>query len=225
MAACGWEVIGCDECTAYQGLSPELQAEVDAWAVWRLWEWTNQRFGPCEYTILSDSHDGCCWLGHPFDACHCRRSGLLLPGPIAEPVEVLVGIDLDPVDLSDLRVVDWNVLEFTDGTKWGRDWEVTYLLGEEVPAGGEIVAGILACEYAKSVCGDASCRLPKRVSSIQRQGIVINNVSSRTAEMGITGIFEIDDWIMTATKPKRRSVASSPDVPKHRIVTWTNADS
>jgi hypothetical protein len=105
-------------------------------------------------------------------------------------------------------------------------WGVTYLLGEPVPPGGGIVAGILACEYAKSLCGDEGCRLPRRVSSIQRQGMVIGILDNFTnLKEGFTGIFEIDDWIMSQNKPRRRAVISSPDVSVPRITTWTYADS
>lgn len=254
MAACGWEAIGCEMCSAYNGLSPEVQAEVEAWAVERLWQWTNQRFGACEEVVrpcrktCAGSPSGWLppWSGSLFmgltcgvcgDECSCKTvHQVVLPGPIAEVVEVL--IDGEAVDLSAFRVDDYNILVRMDGGHFPAcqdmgaplgepgTWGVTYLLGEPVPPGGQLVAGILACEYAKSLCGDTSCRLPKRVSSIQRQGIVIGVLDNFTnLKDGFTGIFEIDDWIMSQTKPKRRSVMSSPDVSRPRITTWTYADS
>jgi len=171
------------------------------------------------------------------DDCSCRSvQQVRLPGPIAEPLEVL--IDGVAVDLSAFRVDDWNILVRQDGGSFpicqdmgkplGEEgtWGVTYLLGEEVPPGGSLVAGILACEYAKSLCNDQSCRLPRRVSSIQRQGMVIGILDNFTnIKEGFTGIFEIDDWIMAQNKPRRRAVISSPDVRKPRITTWVHADS
>jgi hypothetical protein len=153
-----------------------------------------------------------------------------------EPLEVL--IDGEAVDLSGFRVDDWNILVREDGGRFptcqdmGKSlgevgtWGVSYLLGEPVPPGGGIVAGILACEYAKSLCGADDCRLPRRVSSIQRQGMVIGILDNFTnLKEGFTGIFEIDDWIMSQVKPRRRAVISSPDVSVPRITTWTYADS
>lgn len=251
MVACSWEVIGCDDCSAYASLDSEVQSEVEAWAVNRLWEWTNQRFGPCEELVrpcrkscVEFSSFAMPWGGGYIglncvkcgDSCSCREvQQVILPGPIYALTEVLV--DGDEVDLSAFRVDNYTILVRQDGgvlptcQDLGKTpdevgtWQISYLLGEEVPPGGGLVAGILACEYAKSLCGDNSCRLPKRVSSVQRQGIVINNNSSRSTEQGITGIFEIDDWVMTANKPNRRSVATSPDVPRPRITTWTYAES
>jgi len=171
------------------------------------------------------------------DSCSCREvQQVRLPGPIAEPIEVL--IDGTPVDLSAFRVDDWNILVRQDGgffpicQDMGKPlgeagtWGVTYLLGEEVPAGGSLVAGILACEYAKALCGAEDCRLPRRVSSIQRQGLVIGILDNFTnLKEGFTGIFEIDDWIMAQVKPRRRAVISSPDVAKPRITTWAFSES
>ncbi|MCA1806656.1 MAG: hypothetical protein LC687_02160, partial [Actinobacteria bacterium] len=131
----------------------------------------------------------------------------------------------EEIPIEDFHIDDYGVLVRDVGGGFGSDWVVTYTIGEPIPPGGGLVAGLLACEYAKSICNDSSCRLPRRVSSIQRQGVVINNFSSQTAMDGITGIFEIDDWVMTANKPKRRSVMTSPDVQRHRIMTWSYADS
>ena len=253
MPACGWEVLGCENSPAYAGLDPVVRAEVDAWAVERLWQWTNQRFGPCVevvrpcrktcngYRVSAPPWGGVGWIGLTCgscgDNCSCREvHEVRLPGPIAEPLAIT--IDGLEVDLSAFRVDNWNLLVREDGGHFpvcqdmGKPlgelgtWGVEYLLGEEVPAGGSLVAGILASEYAKSLCGDETCRLPRRVSSIQRQGMVIGILDNFTnLKEGFTGIFEIDDWIMAQTKPRRRAVISSPDVAVPRITTWTYADS
>lgn len=219
MPACGWEVLGCENCTAYTSLSPEVQAEVDAWAVNRLWEWTNQRFGPCEITVHSDE-ERCCALRAIYD---CRRNEAAVPGPVHELLEVVVNGEVVP--LEQLHVDNYTLIVWDSGQFTG-EWSATYTIGEPVPPGGSLVAGILACEYAKSLCNDTSCRLPKRVSSVQRQGVVIGILDnfSNVAE-GFTGIFEIDDWIMAATKPNRRAAISSPDVEVPRITTWSYSDS
>jgi hypothetical protein len=52
-----------------------------------------------------------------------------------------------------------------------RAWAVTYERGVPVPAGGQVAAGTYACEAAKAMTGDTTCRLPRRVQSLVRQGV------------------------------------------------------
>lgn len=226
-------------------LSPSKQEEVEAWAVNRLWLWTNQRFGACEVSYRP-CKTNCAGYGPGFvplvcgscgDSCSCRSvSEVILPGPIMEVVEVLVdGVE---VDLCAFRVDDHNRLVRIDGerlptcqdvsadaTEVGT-WQVTYLQGEPVPPGGGLVAGVLACEYAKAIAGDGACRLPKRMTITQRQGITVAALDKfEGLDEGLTGIWEIDDWITSARKPPARSTVSSPDIPRHRRTTWTCGDS
>lgn len=225
MPACGWDVIGCGECAPYSSLDEAAKAEVDAWAVNRLWEWTNQRFGPCDVTYTHES-PGCCDLMQQFP---CKRNEILLPGPIAEPVMIV--IDGESVDTSSFRVEDWAYLVRIDGGDWGREWTVTYAKGEPVPPGAGLVAGVLACEYAKSVCNDSSCRLPKRVAQITRQQVTVALLDNFTnLKEGFTGIWEIDDFVMTNQTnlrigPWKMGRVSSPDLVQRREITWEYAGS
>lgn len=220
MGPCAWDVLGCDDCAPYMNLTPELRAEVDLWATTRLWEWTNRRFGFCEVTFMSESPECCDLLQH----FPCSRNEIVLPGPVAEMIAVTVrGED---VDVCGLHVEDWRYLVRDDGGRFGEQWSATYLRGEPVPAGGSIIAGILACEYAKAMCRDSSCRLPKRLSTITREGLTIGMVDNFSGiREGITGIWEIDDWVMTnatglRTGPWRASAVFTPDVKRPRQITW-----
>lgn len=259
MVPCGWEIIGCDDCEALTGLDDEVRIAVEERAIARLWEWTNKRFGncpqnwrPCRRKCATDSgwmwnmpvaqgryiNLGCgCGQG---DSCGCRHvSEIILPGPIT-PVEIL--IDGEPLDLWNVRVDNWNRLVRLDGdwptcqdlskepTEDGT-WQVSYSQGEDVPPGGGLVAGILACEYAKGMCGDSSCRLPQRVSTVSRQGVTVAMLDNFTGlGTGFTGIWEIDDWVMTYTTnlrqgPWQASSVSSPDLTPQRFTTWEYSDS
>src|SRR5690606_20557831 len=152
MAACGWEPLGCESCSAYADLDPLVRAEVDAWAVDRLWEWTHQRFGPCEELVRpcrktctdASSYGGGTGLlcGKCGDSCSCRDvQQIVLPGPINDLIEIL--IDGEEVDLSAFRVDDWHVLVRQDGGSFppcqdlgkpaGEEgtWQIRYLLGED----------------------------------------------------------------------------------------------
>lgn len=256
MQPCDWEVIGCDDCEALTSLDDEIRTMIEERAATRLWEWTNRRFGmcpmsyrPCKPRCAQGSY---MWsypmgqgsfinlsCGRCGDSCSCGSvSEVILPGPIAEPVEILVdGVELD-IDTS-VVVYNYNRLTRIDGGKFPTcqdlskpptevgTWQITYLQGEPVPPGGQLVAGILACEYAKAMCGDDSCRLPKRVSSITRQGITMAMLDDfDRLSLGMTGIWEIDDWVTTYSTnlrmgPWQASTVSSPDLTPRRLLTWS----
>lgn len=237
MVPCGWEVIGCDSCAALSSLDDDVREAIEERAITRLWEWTNRRFGNCP-VIYRPCSQACGTCG-----CYCRcrcceANEIILPGPVFEPIEILV--DGEPLDLSMVRVDNYNRLVRMDGERWpscqnlsaegGYDentFQITYIQGEEVPPGGALVAGILASEYAKAMCSDDSCRLPKRVSTVSRQGMTIAMLDDFTKlAVGFTGIWEIDDWIATyqtnlRSGPWRQGTVSSPDIPMQRFTTWS----
>lgn len=101
-------------------------------------------------------------------------------------------------------------------------FEITYLRGREVPLHGQVAAGMLACELAKDACGDKSCRLPRRVSSIDRQGTSIVFDDFNDLDRGRTGIWVIDSWISSVTQAPRSGRVRSPDLPRvaGRVTNW-----
>lgn len=154
--------------------------------------------------------------------CGCQRGpSVSLPGPIVGPVSVK--IDGETLDDSAYRV-EGRFLIRTDGEEWPRcqdmdadddavgTWSVTYTRGIEVPVGGQVAAGLLACELAKAACGDPSCGLPQRIQSVTRQGVTVAVLDSfDDIESGRTGIWLIDSWVASITKPRRRGRVMSPD--------------
>lgn len=235
MQPCDWEVIGCDDCEALTSLDDEIRLMVEQRAVTRIWEWTNRRFGACP---VSYRPCGLRCTGQCGGRCSYRSpSEVVLPGPIVEPLEILInGVQLD-IGAS-VVVYDYNCVTRIGGGRFPTrqnlglpptedgTWQITYLKGEAIPPGGQLIAGILACEYAKGLCGDDSCRLPRRVSSITRQGITLAMLDNfDQLGVGYTGIWEIDDWITTYTTnlrvgPWQASAVSSPDIVTHRRLTW-----
>jgi hypothetical protein len=103
-------------------------------------------------------------------------------------------------------------------------WSVTYQQGKPVPVGGQIAAGLLACELAKAACGDKSCGLPQRVQSITRQGVTVAVLDAfDDIDTGHTGIWLIDSWVASVTKRPRRWRVLSPDRRQPtvgRVQTW-----
>lgn len=99
-------------------------------------------------------------------------------------------------------------------------WSITVLQGTPVPAGGELVAGILACELAKACAQDDACRLPRDIIQLARQGITLSWERSSLAALE-TGINEVDLWVAAAryTAGQQPSIAS-PDRPPVSQMTW-----
>lgn len=85
---------------------------------------------------------------------------------------------------------DWNVAIDEVGA-----WSVEYTHGRPVPTGGQVAAGLLACELAKAVVG-ADCELPRRVQNVTRQGVSIAFVDPmQFLDTGRTGLYEVDLWL------------------------------
>lgn len=170
------------------------------------------------------------------DVCSCSYvPTVTLRGPVSAVTEVL--IDGEVLPQTSYRVDNFQHLVRTDGGDWpacqnqtaapteDNTFQVTYLMGTEVPAGGQLAASILACETAKLLCGDTTCQLPTNVSSVSRQGVTINveSVYSNMYATGTTGLFLVDRWlssIMAADRMAPLRVAS-PDVPLARRTTWS----
>ncbi len=167
-------------------------------------------------------HCGVCGI----NTCNCGSTGAIaLPGPVASVTLVTIdGVTLDP---SAYRVDNGYLLVRTDGQQWPtcqdlnapvtepNTFQVEYERGAEVPIGGQMAAGILACEFAKAACRDASCALPQRVQSITRQGVTVAVLDAfDDIDTGHTGIWLIDSWVASVSKPKRGAAVYSPDVPR-----------
>ena len=94
-------------------------------------------------------------------------------------------------------------------------FSIAYDYGREVPIGGQLAAGVLACELAKAACRDSSCALPQRIQSITRQGVTVAVLDAfDDIDSGHTGIWLIDSWVSSIVKPLRPGRICSPDVPR-----------
>lgn len=179
--------------------------------------YTPQLIGGSWYNVACGSCGSACECGSP-------RS-LVLPGPVVEIEEVL--IDGEALDPAAYQVQNGRYLIRTDGGRWPTTqdmtknpdqpgtWQITYTYGVPVPVGGQVAAGVLACELAKAACGDDSCGLPQRVQEITRQGYSVAVLDSfEDIDKGHTGIWLIDSWVASLTKSPRASRVYSPDVPR-----------
>jgi hypothetical protein len=167
-------------------------------------------------------------------ACSCSaRCEVWLPGPVASVSEVVVDGAIVPPGA--YRVDNNNMLVRQDGECWPecQDFDlsavdpdtentfvVTYSRGTAVPVAGQIAAGILACDFAKSC--DTGCKLPGNLASLTRQGIEVTVADpTDVLNAGLTGISQVDQWIR-AVNPNHlpgRMRVYSPDVNIPRMTT------
>lgn len=97
-------------------------------------------------------------------------------------------------------------------------FSVTYLYGVAPPAGGALAAAVLAGELALDQTGKAT-RLPKRVTSLTRQGVAAMIVDPMDfLKAGLTGIYDVDLWLRTINPGgnRRKAIVFSPDMGRPR---------
>lgn len=164
--------------------------------------------------------------------CGCSSvSSIRLPGPVNSIESVTV--DGEMLAPEAYRVDNHKYLVRQDGGEWpvcndlskpdGEDgtWQVVYKQGVEVPRGGQIAAGVLACEFAKAVYKPTDCRLPERIQTVTREGVTVGILDPFDGiDSGHTGIWLIDSWVASVTRSPARSTVHSPDRKGTRRTTY-----
>lgn len=238
----------CDE--ALDGLNPDLKDALAAQAVQILWAATGKQYGLCD-TVLRPCRRSCgsFWGGLPWPTrlggewvnltCNTCTGGCgctAISEFIAEDTDSILGVVIDGEQLDPLDTVvvyDNRRIVRVDGGSWptcqdlgapltdAGTWGVRILRGQPVPAGGEVMAGLLLCELAKACSGDEECRLPRRVQQITRQGVSISFADQFEAlGNGLTGLWEVDAWITAARAKNNTYSITSPDTPRPWVQTW-----
>jgi len=120
-------------------------------------------------------------------------------------------------------VVDRSTIQFSEGALIvPADIEVTYTYGMNPPTMGKVAAKRLAQEFIRLWTGDDDCALPRRVTSVSRQGVnyTILDQQDFIAELR-TGIYEIDLFLKTNNPDgaKKRARVFTPDIPRARKYT------
>lgn len=182
---------------------------------WSSWQWGDY-FSDCA-----------CGAASP-DRCGCPTgSEIELQGPVIQVLEVLV----DGVEFTEWRL-DRNVLRRLDGSSWpscqdltldtteDRTFSIRYAYGAMPPPAGRTAAKRLACELYQSCIPAGNCSLPKRVSTLTRQGVSVGFVDPfEFFSEGRLGIYEVDAFL-TAEHTRATqgpAVLAGPHVPRRAI--------
>lgn len=142
------------------------------------------------------------------DSCSCGTlSQVVMPGPVNSITQIKIGGSV--LVTGAYRVDDYTKLVRTDGGVWPRcqdmslpdtaanTWSITATYGIPVPYAGQLAVGEMACELAKAL-NNESCRLPRNVTSVNRQGVSINYgeiFKTMLHEGRLTGLYLVDQFI------------------------------
>lgn len=218
---------------------PDDQEFFEGGAVAFLWNLTGQQFGttehevrpcgapcyqgsrPLNYGPVYGTRAGRMFCGSCNESCACNELySLKLPGPI-DSIEKIT-IDGEEQDEGTYRhnrsrvysYEPWPVCQNLALPATEEDtFEITYKRGVEVPPQGQLAAGLLAIEFFKGANNDASCKLPQRLTSLTRQGVSMDIMDGfEDIEKGITGIWLVDSWVVSVTRPTTPARVYSPDI-------------
>lgn len=149
--------------------------------------------------------------GYVSSTCGCTGGGCRLSGPRAVhlpgPVHAITTVTIAeaPIDPSEYKVEN-NVL-YRVGHMWPRQdlgrpmgevntWSVTYQRGIQIPTGIDRLTGILAKEFLNAFDLEVKCRLPRTVTTLNRNGVSYRAYDPAIIYAnGKTGLPEIDLWI------------------------------
>lgn len=186
-----------------------------------------------------------CGCPRASDDCSCGAapSSLYLPGPVywedprlghddPDRYKLHVYIDGEHLPPGSYWMYGSNQLIRTDGGTWPACQDLTvapdqpgafsvvYWRGTPVPPGGKRAVALLACEIWKACAkGPDSCALPRRVQTVQREGITYTMLDPMDfLSEGRTGLTEVDMWLAAVNPAKLHSPSAvlSPDMRRHR---------
>jgi hypothetical protein len=164
--------------------------------------------------------------------CGALSEIILDPSPT-----VIVEVRVDGVVLSSnqYRVDDRRKLVRLGGERWPScqdlalddtqpgTWSVTYQTGTPPDEGAAMAVTMLAVEINKACSGDTTCKLPKRVTQVVRDGVTYTLLDNfQTFEKGRTGLPTVDMWLAGVNPYAIRSPMRvySPDTVRARHQTF-----
>jgi hypothetical protein len=187
-----------DDCFGNAGGWPFLGGGWWQWGGGMLWP-RPVLFDGAWFNLTCGSCPGSCSCG-PLETA-------MLPGPVHAINEVKV--DGVPLLTTAYRVDNFRELIRTDGGRWPicqnmaaadtqpNTWSVTAVIGQDVPALGQLAVGELTVELANSLCGNA-CKLPATATQMTRQGVTVDMFSlQELLKQGFLGLRFCDTFVGT----------------------------
>ena len=162
-------------------------------------------------------------------ACSCSKADALrLPPLVTKVTEVRIGVEvLDPAAYQQVG----RILYRRDGRQWPtvQDvaaladdpdvWELDVLYGVPVPAGGQAAAAVLADQFSRALTNSRGCQLPERIQSVSREGVSVAVMDTfEDLQKGGTGIWLVDSWVQSVSRPASAWRVTSPDLRPGRKV-------
>ncbi len=233
---CTWPVDRSCLPIAETDIDKQKQADAENMAVSVLWALSGRQYGVCPviarpcpqvcaphdfsasgpgwYPLWSNGQWRNVSCGCAGSCSYASPSVVHLAGPVAAVTEVNFGDQtVDPT----LYRLEGNRLYRTDGSAWPTQnlaqplpnpgtWSVEYSRGTPPPANVAVLVGLLALEFL-SACSGGKCRLPRRVTSVSRQGVSYQMIDPTDIyATGKTGLPEVDLWL-SAVNPAHLSEA------------------
>lgn len=200
-----------------------------------LWGLSGRQFsGGCESTVtLDEPRAGWCgWVpdgidvGWPAPPGWAWRGGsgrrvVALPDP---PVTEVTTVEIGGSPAAYHATLPVGLLRRVDGRSWPTDGTlaVTYNHGIPPPAGGRLAAGYLAVELVKSYAGDTTCQLPKRITTLSREGVAVGFQDGfESLSKARTGIWQVDSWLVSVNPAgiPRRARVWTPELARAQRIT------
>jgi hypothetical protein len=178
-----------------------------------------------EYLHSRVSHN---WPSYTWGLCHGsphrRCEAPVSIGLGRSPLVSIQGVVIDEevIDPSTYRIDDQKWLTRTDCGAWPLcgctcdTFMIDFTFGEKPPQLGADAALILAAEMYRAMTPGATCKLPARLTSIQRQGISMAVIDPMDfMDKGLTGVYQIDMFLQAYNPGRhiRKPTVWSPDVP------------
>jgi len=167
-----------------------------------------------------------CWFvatwGDPLPLAAYSGTHISRPMAVKLPrseVSAVTAVTIDGDAFADFELTGDGWLRRTDGQGWpvcGDQTSITYQFGAPPPPGGVQATVALAAEIVKDIFDRPGCQLPRRTTSVTREGITMTVLDPADfLDKGKTGIIPVDMWL-AAVNPKARSQRAmiwTPDIP------------
>lgn len=159
-------------------------------------------YGVCGWSYWGRPGDDWVWSPPSGFRGGSGKRVVALPDP---PVTAITSVQIDGTDVDpDTYTVTLpaGLLERANAWPTNGTLEIIYRHGILPPIGGTNSAVLLAVELAKAYMGDATCKLPQRLTTVTREGVTAAFRDNFESLKDLrTGLYPVDLWL-TSVNPK-----------------------